>query len=259
MTTMSPSLRGRTVLAVFAHPDDESLACGGTLARLAGEGMRVVVVSASRGERGAPTGPQSNDALGHVRALEMRAAAEALGVAEVIVGDQPDGDLRWAHVTELQAEIVTYVRRHLPAAVITFGEDGLYWHPDHIGVSERTTAAIASLGEDAPPLYYVTMARGVMTELVAAARQRGWAPPLKGFWSLMPEAFGTAAEPPTISIDVSRHVAQKLAALLCHSSQMVDGHPFTEIADETALRLLGMEYFHRAATPASGELVLEQL
>ena len=79
--------------------------------------------------------------------------------------DHPDGDLRWAHVAELHAEIVDGHRAATrPAAVITFGEDGLYWHLDHIGVHERTTTAVRSLGADAPPLYYVTMPHGVMRD-----------------------------------------------------------------------------------------------
>jgi LmbE family N-acetylglucosaminyl deacetylase len=65
---MNPSLAGATVLAIFAHPDDESLACGGTLARLVDEGARVVVWSASHGERGAETGPARDDTLGRLRA-----------------------------------------------------------------------------------------------------------------------------------------------------------------------------------------------
>src|SRR5215475_12862834 len=102
----APDVAGRTLLAVFAHPDDESLACGGTLARLADEGMNVVVMSASHGERGALTGPARDDALGRVRALEVRRAAEALGVSQLIIWDHPDGDLRWAHVTSFHADLV---------------------------------------------------------------------------------------------------------------------------------------------------------
>ena len=248
-----------TVLAVFAHPDDESLACGGTLARLADAGFRVVIMTASHGERGAHTGPARDDALGARRALEMREAGAALGVAEIVIGDHPDGDLQWSHVSELHADLVTWIRRHRPAAVITFGEDGLYWHRDHVGVHERTTTAVRSLDADAPPLYYVTMARGVMTEIVAAARKRGWTAPPKGFWSLTPEAFGVAAEPPTIAVDVSDWVPKKLAGILAHRSQMVDGHPFADIDEAAARRLLGVEYFHRADVPTTAPSVLERL
>jgi len=253
------TLNGRSILAVFAHPDDESLACGGTLARLASEGFRVTVLSATHGERGGPLDTRKDEALGQARALEIRAAATALDVSEVFIGDYPDGDLRWDHVAEFHAELVTFMRRHRPAAVITFGEDGLYWHMDHVGVHERTTSAVRSLGIDAPPLYYVTMPHGLMTEIVATARRRGWVPPQRGFWSLEPEAFGIAAQPPTITVDVSNWVPRKLAAILCHRSQMVDGHPFAELRDDDARRLLGVEHFHRADIETTAQPVLERL
>ena len=256
---IDPTLAGRSILAVFAHPDDESLACGGTLARLAYEGFRVIVVSATHGERGGPIDTRRDDELGHERALEIREAAALLRVSEVFIGDYPDGDVRWDHVAEFQAELVTLIRRHRPAAVITFGDDGLYWHMDHVGVHERTTSAVRSLGIDAPPLYYVTMPAGIMTELVAAARQRGWAPPARGFWSLQPEAFGIAARPPTITVDVSDWVPCKLAAILCHRTQMVEGHPFAQLCDADARRLLGVEHFHRASIETSAQPVLERL
>jgi LmbE family N-acetylglucosaminyl deacetylase len=252
-------LEGRLVLAVFAHPDDESLACGGTLARLSDEGMRVVVMSASHGERGALTGPARDDQLGRARLEEMYRAANALGVAEVVVWDHPDGELRWEHVAEFNAELVTFMRRRQPAAVITFGEDGLYWHLDHVGVYERTLSAIKSLGPAAPPVYHVTMERGVMTEIVATAKASGWSPTPKGFWSLNPEAFGLHAVEPTVIVDVADWVPRKMAAILAHHSQMGQGHPFEQISGAEARRLLGREYFHRANVATDSTAVLERL
>jgi LmbE family N-acetylglucosaminyl deacetylase len=253
------SVAGRIVLAVFAHPDDESLACGGTLARLADMGMRVVVMCASHGERGSNAGPARDDQLGRVRAAEMRAAAAALGVAQVILFNHPDGDLRWAHVSEFNAELMLFIRRYTPAAIITFGEDGLYWHLDHVGVYERTTTAVRILGIDAPPLYYVTMPTGMMPQIVATARARGWMPPPKGFWSLEPAAFGLAAKPATIRVDVHEWVPRKVAAILCHRTQMGIGHPFADIGAADARRWLGVEQFHRADLPMTGSLLLEEL
>jgi LmbE family N-acetylglucosaminyl deacetylase len=256
---MAVRFAGSTVLAVFAHPDDESLACGGTLARLADLGSRVVVMCASHGERGSHAGPARDDQLGGVRAREMREAAAALGIAEVILLDHPDGDLRWDHVSEFHAELMLFIRTYAPAAIITFGEDGLYWHLDHVGVYERTTTAVRMLGAGAPPLYYVTMPQGVMPQIVAAARARGWTPPPKGFWSLEPAAFGIGAEPPTIAIDVAEWVPRKVAAILCHRTQMGAGHPFAQLSDADARRWLGVEHFHRADLPATGDPILEPL
>jgi LmbE family N-acetylglucosaminyl deacetylase len=171
MADETDDLTGRTVLAVFAHPDDESLACGGTLARLADAGARVVLLCASRGEGGSISDPAlvPDGDLGRVREHELREAARVLGIAEVLVLDHPDGELRWEHVHELHVQIVSTIRACRPDAVITFAEDGLYWHLDHIGVHERTYTPVKSLGDEAPPLYYVTMAKGVMREVVETA------------------------------------------------------------------------------------------
>ena len=161
---------GRTILAVFAHPDDESLACGGTLARLADSGARVVLLCASRGESGSVRHESLVDVndLGRVRSEELLEAARTLGIADVLICDHPDGDLRWADVSEFHEEIVAAIGRYRPDGVITFAEDGLYWHLDHIGVHERTYTAVRSLGADAPPLYYVTIPKGVMRAVVEA-------------------------------------------------------------------------------------------
>jgi LmbE family N-acetylglucosaminyl deacetylase len=234
-----------TLLAVFAHPDDESLACGGTLARLADLGVRVVLFSATLGERGGPAGPVRDDTLGRARIEELRAAARALGISDVIVMDHPDGELRWERVPDLHAEIVAAVRRFQPSAIITFGADGLYWHPDHIGVYERTTTALHTFGAAAPPVYYVTMPPATMRAIVDTARGRGWVPPVKGLWSLVPDSFGLHAEPPTVVVDVKPWVDRKLVALGCHGSQMGHDHPFGRLENGEAREWLGVEHFHR--------------
>lgn len=254
------SLSGRTVLAVFAHPDDESLACGGTLARLSDAGVRVVLLCASRGRKGYASDPAlvPDGDLGSVRADELRQAARVLGVTEVVIFDHPDGDLRWADEPVLLEEIVSAIRTYRPDAVITFGEDGLYWHLDHIGIHERTEDAVRTFGDAAPPLYYVTIPKGVMRAVVDNATARGWAPPESGFWSLVPDAFGLLARQPSFVVDVRDWVPRKLAALLCHRTQMGADNPFAQIDVADAERLLGVEQFRRAQ-PETGCSLLEPL
>jgi len=253
------ALAGRTVLGIFAHPDDESLACGGTLARLADAGARVVLMCASRGERGSVSDPAlvPDGDLAGVRTRELQEAAAILGIADVIVLDHPDGDLRWAHVPQLHAEIVAAVETYRPDAVITFAEDGLYWHLDHIGVHERTYTALRSLTSPPPALYYVTMVQGVMHDVVEAAHAKGGAPPDSSFWGIAPGAFGDAAKPPSLTIDVRDWVARKLAALRCHRTQMGRNNPIAWIDEEEARRLLGREHFRREG--AAGMDALEAL
>jgi LmbE family N-acetylglucosaminyl deacetylase len=257
-----PRLDGRTVLAVFAHPDDESLACGGTLARLTDAGARVVLLCASRGEAGSVSDPAlvPDGDLGAVRTRELHQAAAILGVHDVLVMDHPDGDLRWDDVPELHGEIVGAIHHYRPDAVVTFDADGLYWHLDHVGVHERTFTAVRSLGIDAPALYYVTMLKGSMREIMNAAHAKGGVAPDSGVWGITPDAFGDSAKPPTLSVDVRRWVPRKLAALRCHRTQMGGrDHPIAWIDEDDARRWLGFEYFRRADVAGGPLLVLEQL
>lgn len=252
-----PSFAGATILAVFAHPDDESLACGGTLARVADAGARVVLICASRGSRGPVSDPPLvvDRDLGVLRAQELRAAAAELAISEVVLLDHPDGSLRWADVSQFHAELVIALRRYRPDAVLTFGKDGLYWHGDHIGVHERVSTAVESLGADAPPLYYVTMPRGVMQEVVDAARRQGAAPSDTTFWGIQPAAFGKGADPPTFVIDVERWISRKMTALRCHRTQIGVHNPLAWISEDDARRALGREQFRRASENCAMALI----
>ena len=138
--------------------------------------------------------------------------------------------------------------RYRPDAVITFAEDGLYWHLDHIGVHERTYTAVQSLGAAAPPLYYVTMPHGVMREVVDAAHAKGGAPPDSSFWGIAPDAFGDGAKPPTLR--------RSTCATGCRASwprcaatgrRWAPNNPIAWIDDEEARRWLGVEHFRRVA------------
>jgi N-acetylglucosamine malate deacetylase 2 len=256
----APDFSGRTILCVFAHPDDESLACGGTLARLSDAGARVVVICASRGERGSLSDRSllADGDLAGARARELHEAARILGVADVIILQHPDGDLRWANVPQFHGEIVSAIEQYRPDGVITFAEDGLYWHLDHIGVHERTYTAVKSLGAAAPPLYYVTMQQGVMREIVDAAVANGLSLESHPF-DIEPDAFGDHAKPPTFVVDVHDWVPRKLAALRCHRTQIGPNNPFRHITEEQARRLLGVEQFRRSPLDAGWTSAIEQL
>ena len=251
---MAPNLSGRTLLAVFAHPDDESIACGGLLARCAELGARVVLLCATHGEYQ----PGARDErLFETRARELADAAAALGLAEVILLDYPDGHLGGVDPEAFEARLVAEIRRINPEVVITFGVDGLYWHPDHIAVHERTTAAVQAMGGDAPALYYVTMPPGQMRGLVdewLRDPQRGTeTPPVLG---INPDAFGAKANEPTLVVDVTATARRKLAALQCHRTQM--GSALDRLGD-TAVRLLGIEHFHRAPIASARDPFIERL
>ena len=142
------------LMAVLAHPDDESLGVGGTLAKYASEGVEVFLLTATRGDGGRYRGYRSGDhehpgpvALATIREAELRAAASVLGVREVSLLDYRDQHLDRADPRQAVAGIAGHLRRVRPDVVVTFGPDGAYGHPDHIAISQFTTAAIVAAAD----------------------------------------------------------------------------------------------------------------
>src|SRR5262245_35378838 len=142
------------LMAVLAHPDDESLGVGGTLAKYAAEGVDVFLVTATRGDAGGFHGHRRGDeghpgpaALASIRETELRAAAAALGVCEVSLLDYHDQQLDRADPREAVGRIVAHVRRVRPDVILSFGPDGAYGHPDHIAISQFTTAAVVAAAD----------------------------------------------------------------------------------------------------------------
>ena len=164
----------RTLAAIFAHPDDETFAVGGTLARHAGGGGRSLLYCATDGDAGKSSGiaVSSREALGRLRRAELEAAARVLGIGEVRLGGHPDGALAGADQEALIGEIVALLRAARPGVVVTFGPEGApTGHRDHGAISRAATAAFflaalpsaypeqgaAGLAPFAPSrLYYVT-------------------------------------------------------------------------------------------------------
>jgi LmbE family N-acetylglucosaminyl deacetylase len=261
VTRHTGPLAGRRLLAIFAHPDDESLACGGTLAWCAAQGVRVSLLCVTRGEMGqrAPGSSDETIPLGTIRRDELHAAAERLGVEDVIVFDHPDGSLNGVDEAQFRNEMIVAIRHVRPDVVITFGPDGLYWHPDHVTVHERVTEAVEQLGASAPALFYVVCAPGVMRRVVETARANPDAPPDVSLWSLDPDAFGACAPAATLVIDASAYAPRKIEALRCHRTQVSAASAFTWLTPSEAELLLGHEHFVRASAGYAGPTFLEAL
>jgi LmbE family N-acetylglucosaminyl deacetylase len=238
------------VLAVFAHPDDESLLAGGTLAACAAAGRAVTIVSLTRGELG-PIAEASvaRERLGEVREAELRAAAAELGAREARCLHHPDGEL--AEAEGVVEELVALLAATEPEVVIGFGPEGLYWHEDHLASHRFVRAALAT--QPGPQLYEATWPEGRMAELAAEMERRGLASDL---WGIEPEAFGAPPESIDSVIDVGAFVDAKLRALRSHRTQLAPGHLLAELPDDLARRFLGSEYFGR---PGGGEDVLAGL
>lgn len=131
------------ILGVFAHPDDEVFAAGGTLAKYVASGAEAMVLCATRGQAGQIRDAQlaNRQTLGAVREKELREACAILGVQHVICLDYMDGQLRESDFEGLVGSILDVIRDFRPDVVITFGEDGAYGHPDHVTISAATTQA----------------------------------------------------------------------------------------------------------------------
>ncbi len=137
-------------MCVLAHPDDESLGTGGTLAKYAIEGVATYVVTATRGERGRFDDKGTKPGLevvGCTREAELHAAARELGVREVSLLGYMDGELDSADPVEASEKIAAHIRRVRPQVVVTFDPFGAYGHPDHIAISQFTAAAVTRAGD----------------------------------------------------------------------------------------------------------------
>ena len=152
-----------TLLAVFAHPDDEAFGTGGSLSRYAASGAQVALICATRGEVGEISDPSfaTPETLGEVRESELRCAAETMGVQELIflnyrdsgmAGTPENQDTRAfinAPAEQVVPQLVSAIRRLRPEVVVTFEPNGGYGHPDHIAIHKHTVAAFHAAADPA--------------------------------------------------------------------------------------------------------------
>lgn len=215
------------VLAVFAHPDDESIFAGGTLAACAAAGLEVGVLSLTRGELS-----------GARRERELQAAAEELGIAWAECLDHPDGEL--AHTERAAGAVADRMREAQAAAVVSFGEEGLYWHPDHIATNAIVAEAVSTL-DLSVRFYRVVWPLGLARGLVDAMEECALPADL---WGLDPDGFGVEPDAIELRLDVGRFLEAKLRAIARHRSQVGPGHVLHELPADLARRYLGHEYFN---------------
>jgi len=250
-------------MCILAHPDDETLGLGSTLAKYAAEGVQTYLLSATRGERGWHDVPPQNPGLaemGRIREQELRAAAGILGVHEVCFLNYVDGDLDQATAGEAIAQIVAHVRRVRPQVVITFAPDGAYGHPDHIAISQFTAAALVAAADatytdvantrDAhrvSKFYYFVetgelaalydeLVGGLSMEVDGQIRQFvGWPE-----WSI------------TTEIDGDAHWRDVLRAIGCHKTQRSTLGTIEEAMEAHHHTLVGMRHYYRAYSLVNG-------
>ena len=260
-------------MAVLAHPDDESLGVGGTLAKYASEGIDVFLLTATRGDRGRFRGYRLDDhqhpgpsALADIREGELRAAASALGVREVSILDYHDQQLDRANASEAVAIIARHIRRVQPNVVVTFGPDGAYGHPDHIAISQFATAAIVAAADAAylcdgirplPPhavskLYYIAWPESTWKAYESAFRK---------LVSIVDGIERQAVPWPdwaiTTVIDTRSFWSTVWRAVCCHESQVTAYERLKELSPNDHEALWGRQSFYRVFSTVTGGRVPE--
>jgi LmbE family N-acetylglucosaminyl deacetylase len=241
------SAGGLTV--VTAHPDDEVLIAGGTLAACAAAGLPTAVVCLTRGEHGPISDPAlaTRENLGEVRSEELKSACAELGVGSVKCFRREDGNLRWSDRSAIVRQLARILEQQRPDAVISFGEDGLYYHPDHVATHECVRRAVARIA-DPPVLYRAVWPSNMMVELAHELTRHGLP---SDMWGMDPEDFGSEEEG-AFALDVRRYADRKLRAIRAHRTQISAEHALAALEGDLAERFLGYEWFAEVNGHADG-------
>ena len=274
----------RRLLLVHAHPDDESIATGATMARYVAEGAQVTLVTCTLGEEGEVLLPElshlasdQEDALGLHRREELAAAMVELGVTDWrllggagrfrdsgMVGTPPNerADCFWrADLLVAASELVPVIREVRPQVVVTYDDFGGYGHPDHIQAHRVTHYAIAlaasptfrpDLGPawEVAKVYWTAFPRSIVRAGIEALKARGVE---DDFTAMDPDDLPFACDDAlvTTQIDGTAFLERKMAALKAHGTQVsVDGG-FFALADGVGAEAFGIEYFRLASGPAA--------
>ena len=249
------------LLAVLAHPDDESLGVGGTLARYAREGAEVFLLTATRGERGrnGESRQTSPAELAALREAELLAAARVLELSEVRLLDYPDGGLDRVDPGAAIATIAGHIRRIRPHVVLTFGPEGAYGHPDHIAISQLTTAAVQSAAgaTHAAPhlvskLYYIAWTKSKWDAYQAALKKlTAKVDGVERHTTPWPDWAVTTV------IDTSLYAPVVWRAVSCHRTQMSIYRNLEHLPEAHHQALWGSQEFYRAFSLVNGGRELE--
>jgi LmbE family N-acetylglucosaminyl deacetylase len=256
-----------TLVCFHAHPDDEAISTGGTLARASVEGHRVVLVVATGGEWGeVPDDLAPGETLADRRRRETMASAAALGIHRVVwLGYVDSGMTGWAQnanpgsfhqadETQAARRLAEVLEAEAADALIVYDWNGVYGHPDHVKVHRVGVRAGELAGT--PKVFHVTMNRDVMVSLRRAAREAGVADEGEDFDPEGPaddgNPFGSPSHEITWAVDVSDYLAQKKAALSCHASQLSDSSFVAKMPPEVFAMAFGTEWYIEPGVEARG-------
>lgn len=275
----------RRLLGIYAHPDDEILGPGGTLARYASCDDHVALVIATRGEAGEiqRPGTATPETLPQVREQEMRCSARELGVSEVIFLGYRDSGMAGtvdnehprafmnAPADEVVRRLVAIIRRLRPQIVLTFEPYGGYGHPDHIAANHHTLAAVQAAADphlfsgDRPSwkvnrIYYHILPTSLYVEMKQRVAARGG--DVSRYDELIEgraQGSGWPDDQIHAEIDVSDYVDKKWAAWNCHRTQFGPNSRFRQLPEEEMKELLSTEYFALGHPRPDGPLHFDDL
>ena len=264
-----------TVMIVHAHPDDEAIGTGGTLARYSAEGVRTVLVTATLGEEGEIVDPELNTPeikarLSEVRLEELRQAVAILniGTLEVLgyrdsgmVGTESNSHPESFHMADQEKateRLVKLVRAYRPQVLVTYNEVGGYGHPDHIACHKATVAAFDAAGDGArypqagepwtpQKLYYLNSPRGLFQRAWEQMKERGIPTPFDDP-NFDITRFTVPDDQITTAIEIGDYMRQKLDAVLIHRTQIAPDGRFMSMPEEVRREIFNHEYFTRVAS-----------
>ena len=245
-----------TLVCFHAHPDDEAIQTGGTMARAAAEGHRVVLVIATRGELGevAEGFLEPGEALGLRRISETFASAAELGVHRVeflgyvdsgmigTPGNEGPYSFWQADVDQAAARLAAILREEAADVLTVYDDNGGYGHPDHIQVHRVGVRAAAIAGVER--VFEATMNRDHLLRVIAIARENMSEEDLAQLPELDDEAeFGVPEARITHAVDVTAFCASKRASMRCHASQIAEDNFFLRMPDDAFTGSFGTEWF----------------
>jgi len=253
------------LLAVFPHPDDETLGLGSTIARYSQEGVETYLVCATRGERGwfDSEGPDPGfKEVARIREAELRCAADHLDLREVRFLDYIDGDVDQAEPREIITKIAAEIRRIRPQVLVTFPPDGSYGHPDHIALSQFTNAALvcasdSSFAGNEPPhrvskFYYMVDSLDVVD--VANEAFGGISIDIDG---VKRHHVGWPDWEITTRLDNIQYLDKVRDAILCHKSQLPGYGPIANWSLAEMATIFGIGNFYRVYSLVNGGRFVE--
>ncbi len=257
-----------TLVCLHAHPDDECILTGGTMARAAAEGHRVVLIVATDGDHGeVPDDLAEGETLVDRRRAESAASAEVLGVARVeFLGYRDSGMTGWdanahpdafhlADVDEAATKVADICRSENAEVFVHYDWHGNYGHPDHIKVHHVGLRAAEMVGDSMRSMQ-ATGNRDAFVAMIEAAKAAGLelgnpdADDDEGFDPAGPaddgNPFGEPEANLTLAVDVSALAETKRASMRCHGSQITDSSFFLEMPDDVFVQAFGTEWFIEA-------------